>query len=208
MPSSMKERWSKGLQWGAVAWLAHIVGRQVYLLSLDARYALRDAHYSVPPSEFFAAAAWLVALLLLWTRWSRAAVGLAIGTWALQSATACAVFPDAHLAVRAWAFQLTTILPLLPLLVLEPERPRLTVALVLVGRWRDARRELAGWRWVAIAAGLYLLERSANRALGCNSLDQAGALRFALLPMLLAFVPQAALFGLAALPPLRAPTTA
>jgi hypothetical protein len=204
----MKDEWRKGLQWGSVAWLAHIFVRHAYSLAIDAGYSLREAHHTVPPSEIIPTAAWGLAFALIWTRWSRIAAGAAIGLWALQSALACTVFPSAHEAVRAWAFGLPMVLPLLPVLAIPPERPRLTLALILVGRWRDAIRELAGWRWIAVAAGIYLLDRSANAALGCNSLDEAGVLRFALLPALQCFLPQAILFGLASLPRIHARATA
>lgn len=55
-----------------------------------------------------------------------------------------------HEDTLAW---LPLVLPVLPLVVLTPERPRLTAALALVGRWRDAARMLVGWRERAFELG-------------------------------------------------------
>lgn len=56
-------------------------------------------------------------------------------------------------------FWLPMSLPVLPLLFMAPARPRRTLALLLVGRWRDAVAELEGWRWLFVAAGTVLLNR-------------------------------------------------
>ncbi len=56
-------------------------------------------------------------------------------------------------------------LPVLPLLFMQPDRPRLTLALLAMGRWRDAVAQLAGFRWPLVAVGVALLNRAGWGAL-------------------------------------------
>jgi hypothetical protein len=51
---------------------------------------------------------------------------------------------------------------------MQPEHPRYTAALVLVGRFRDAARTLTGWRWPLVAAGVVALNRAGWNALVWN----------------------------------------
>ena len=168
-------------------WLAYLAGCSVVTACESAEYGLYLPH--VLP-----AAAWLAALALLWTRWARAGAAVAI---AVQVAAGVAEDSRLYEYTLAW---LPIVLPVLPLVVMEPERPRLTVALALVGRWRDAGRALAGWRWGLVAAGTVLLARSGGRALHCWVYDSDWTLHFDPEAVFNAFIPQAVLFGIAALP--------
>lgn len=82
-------------------------------------------------------------------------------------------------------FFLPMSLPLLPLLVLDPERPRVTLALVAAGRWRDAAEQLAGWRWLSVAAALVLLNRAGWEVLqGYEAESTAAFLIFGLVALI------------------------
>ena len=183
----MKDQWKQGLQWGGVVWLSYLAGCSLVTACESAEYGLYLPH-------MLPAAAWLAALALLWTRWARAGAAVAI---AVQVAAGMAEASRFDTGTLTWP---PLVLPVLPLVFMAPERPRLTVALALVGRWRDAGRALAGWRWIVVAMGTFLLARSGGRALHCWVYDFDGALNFSLESVLNAFIPQALLFGAAALP--------
>jgi hypothetical protein len=186
---NVRSQWVQGLQWGACAWLGYITTSGVVR-------AYHASSYGWHGPRLVVAAAWLVAFALCWTRWSRPAVATAmVVQMATSLADAAGYEGDMH---AAWAltFWLPMSLPLLPLLFFrKPNRPRLTLALLAMGRWREAMAELSGWRWPLVAAGVVLLNRSAWRAL--QGQDWA-----------VAFAPTALLFALAALPRLRSPATA
>jgi hypothetical protein len=74
---------------------------------------------------------------------------------------------------------------------MQPERPRRSLALLLLGRWRDALATLRGWRWLCVAAGGFLLNRLGWMVLT----DRYYAYLWAILPALL--------FGIAAIPAVR-----
>jgi hypothetical protein len=191
----MKDQWKQGLQWGGVAWLAYVAG-----CSLTTAY--HSAHYDLYLPHLLPAAAWLAALSLTWTPWSRAGVGVAV---VVQIGAGVAEATHLHEDTLAW---LPLVLPVLPLVILAPERPRLIAALALVGRWRDAGRMLAGWRWIVVAMGTFLLARSGERALHWWAYDVRGTLHFTPETILIAFLPQALFFGIAALPPRNRPAMA
>jgi hypothetical protein len=113
----------------------------------------------------------------------------------------------------AWAltFWLPMTLPLLPLLFLAPERPRLTLAFAVVGRWRDADATIAGWSWVLVAAGLIALNRAGWNALEMHVWDPGmpeSVLRFEPVRFAAAFSTVAVLLALAAIPVMFQPSTA
>jgi hypothetical protein len=190
-----KQQFRQGLQWGGIVWLAHLA-----IASLGHLRAVNPFFlpYLIP------GAAWVLALGLAWTRWSRIAVALAVvaQAWAAVAMTA----GMGEFGVTLSAF-MPLCLPVLPLLFMAPERPRLTIALALVGRWRDAARTLAGLRWPVVAIGVLLLEQSGWASLS-TTWSSEDSIRIPGQGILIAFVPQAVLFGLAALPRPRRPATA
>jgi hypothetical protein len=187
---NVKEQFRQGLQWGAVFGLAHNVVSSLWHFRAINPFFLP---YLLP------SAAWLVAFALIWTRWSRVAVAVAV-----VAQTAAAIAITAHMGDVGVTMSacLPLCLPVLPLLFMAPERPRLTVALALLGRWRDAAQTLVGWRWPIVALGVVLLERSgwASLSTAWNSEDR---IRIPGQDILIAFAPQAALFALAVLPRMR-----
>ena len=190
--AGMKDQWKQGLQWGAVVWLAWIAAR----CSLA-------AYHGAP---LIVAVAWLAALTLTWTRWSRVGVGAALLVQAAAGLLRAASYGGEMHIPWVLTFFLPMSLPLLPLLFMAPERPRLTLALAFVGRWGDAARSLAGFRWIAVALGVVLLNHTGWGALRWPEHALDGGLVFDPRVILTVFVPQAALFGLAALPTRRANT--
>lgn len=190
-----KSQIKQGLQWGGVVWLAHLViSSLVHIRAVNPFYL----PYLIP------GAAWVLALALAWTRWSRMAVALAMVAQAWAAVAMTAGMDDLGVILSAF---MPRCLPVLPLLFMAPERPRLTIALALVGRWRDAARTLSGVRWPLVAMGILLLERTGWASLS-TEWSSEDAIRIPGQGILIAFVPPAVLFGLAALPRLRWRATA
>src|SRR4051812_904621 len=67
----MRNQWQQGLQWGAFAWL----GWLTWQAGLG---ALRASFHGFSPTQVLPAIAWVTALVLTWTRWSRAGVAAAL----------------------------------------------------------------------------------------------------------------------------------
>ncbi len=197
----MKEQWIKGAQWGAVAWLAYVTGSSLVM-------AFRFSHDGAYLPALLPAAAWLAALALIGTRRSRAGVGIAILVQAVAGTVQARSYPGDLRLGWALTFWLPMSLPLIPLLFASPDRPRLTLALAVVGRWREALRQLTGFRWIAVATGIVLLNHAAWAASRSNVYGADGILRFDPWAVVTAFLPQAILFGLAALPQGRSSATA
>jgi hypothetical protein len=143
----MKEQWSKGLQWGSVVWLSWVAARSTVA-----------AYHG---SSLVPAMVWLAALALVWTKWARGGVAAALLVQTVTGMVRATGYGGEMPLPWVLSFFLPMSLPLLPLLLLAPERPRITLALLAVGRLRDAAAQLAGWRWLAVAAALVLLNRAA-----------------------------------------------
>jgi hypothetical protein len=190
-----KPQFKQGLQWGGVVWLTHLVISSLSHVRAVSPFFLP---YLIP------GVAWTLALALVWTRWSRVAVAVAVVAQAWAAVAMTAGLDEVGVTLSAF---MPRCLPVLPLLFMAPERPRLTVALALVGRWRDAARTLAGSRWVIVATGVLLLERSGWASLS-TAWSSEDSIRIPGQGILIAFVPPAVLFGLAALPRLRRSATA
>jgi hypothetical protein len=203
----MKEQWKQGLQWGGVIWLAWLVA------SSSATFIVDTTHVGFYLGSALPVLGWGVALALAWTRWSR--LGIAFGI-AAQVYAGVFVYPP---IVQRVDYQLGEVmtqsyldlepllssflprcLPLVPLLVMAPSRPRYAAALAIVGRWTDAARELAGLRWILVAAGILALHSAAPEALKWWSIDDDGRVFFTFGRVAGALAPSALLFGLAALP--------
>src|SRR5262249_9596438 len=106
------------------------------------------------------AAAWLLVLALIaaGSPWSRVAVGAAL---LLRVVDECV---DGRLLVEfspplSVEIALGVSLPLLPLLVLRVNEPRIVVALLARGRWRDALVRSGGLRTALVAAALVSTDR-------------------------------------------------
>jgi hypothetical protein len=203
----MKEQWLKGLQWGSLAavslaawqWLGGFILQPMRKSDSYTTYHLVCALGMV---AFFALAA------LTWSPLSRAYVLLLIGVVLVQSASMCAphyVCDGAKAGTiepfspSLFVLQGAPALPMLPMLFVDPECPRLTVALAFVGRFRDAARMLAGWRWPLVGLGVFYFNRTVSAAAGAVYWDE-GAIKVTTWDMLVALGPCAALFGVAALP--------
>jgi hypothetical protein len=205
----MKDQWTKGLQWGGVAWLTWIAASSVAMV-------IRYAHHGVHVPFLLPALAWPLALALTWTRWSRLGIALGIAVQVYAGAILEApivqrvdyqmgeVMTQSYLDLEPLLSSfLPRCLPLLPLLFMAPIRPRYAAALALVGRWRDATRELAGVRWMLVAAGVLALHLAAPEALQWWGIDEDGHVFFQAWGIAAALAPCAILFGLAAIPERR-----
>lgn len=203
----MKEQWLKGVQWGSLAavslaawqWLGGFIIQPMLKSESYTTYHLVCALGMI---AFSALAA------LTWSPLSRAYVLLLIGVVLVQSASICAPHyvcdgADAGtiepFSPKRFVLQGAPALPMLPVLFVDPECPRLTVALAFVGRFRDAARMLAGWRWVLVAIAVFCFNRTVSAAAGALYWDQ-GAVKFTTWDMLVALAPCAILLGVAALP--------
>ncbi len=203
----MKDQWKQGLQWGAVAavawWIAPYLVTPFYMLtgapaSIRVHYALCTA-IAVPIAALIA---------ITWSKVSRVAVLvlLAVSLWQADPMTSSVPVSPAY-ALVSFVFWHAAAVQFLPLLLVTPERPRVTVALALVGRWREALETLSGFRWIAVAAGVFSLDKTVL-AVCAAMYAKDGALRCNVSELLAALAPSAILFGLAALPRLRATATA
>lgn len=208
----MREQWKQGLQWGAAAvvarWLAPwIVYPFWWAMGQTENWQLMRAIYLGASVLIFAL------IVVTWTRCSRLAVAALVVYLAWQVEPDSATFPSVLAlrvicALRPYA----EIVAFLPLLFITPERPRLTVALALLGRWREAARTLAGWRWPLVAVGVFLFGDVAGvfaRSFCGMSVDNAPAvLCWNGCDMFCAIAPSLAPFVIAALPPWRRLATA
>ncbi len=203
----MKEQWKQGLQWGAVAavawWIAPYLVSPLQALaggsgSSRLHYAL-CATITVPV---------FVLIAITWSRLSLAALLLLVFVvlWQAEPMTASVPVSAAY-ALVSFVFWHVAVVQFLPLLLVTPELPRITVALALVGRFREALATLAGFRWIAVAVGVFSLDRTVLAV--CSAMyAKDGALQCNVGELLAALVPSAILFGLAAMPRPRSPVTA
>ena len=212
----MRDQWKKGLQWGAVAWLAWLA------VSSSVGFIVDTASAGFYLGSALPMLGWGIALALAWTRWSR--FGIALGI-AAQVYAGAFVYPP---IVQRVDYQLGDVmtasyldlepllssflprcLPLVPLLFMAPTAPRYTAALALVGRWADAAKELVGLRWILVAAGVLVVHSAAPEALKWWSIDDNGRVVFTFWRVVGALAPCAILFGLAGVrvPPDRVTTS-
>lgn len=210
----MKDQWKQGLQWGAVAAVARWIAP--YLVTLF--YTAGDTPTSFRLCEVLCAAVAVpvfALIVLTWSRFSRAillviaSVILWRSDWEPLGHSATASF-----AITRFVFwQHAEVIRFLPLLFLTPSLPRLTVAFALLGRWRDAARTLAGFRWVPVAVGVFFLGRLVNgvgQSFYGESLDNVSPaiLRWDTDRLVVAIAPFVALLVVAALPSRRPHLTA
>ncbi len=130
----MREQWKQGLQWGAAAvvarWLAPWIVYPFWRAMGETEnwQLMRAIHIgaSVPIFALF---------VVTWTRYSRIAVAALVVYLAWQVEPDSSTFPSVlSLRVIYAVRPYVEIVSFLPLLFITPERPRLTVALALVGR--------------------------------------------------------------------------
>jgi hypothetical protein len=205
----MNEQWTKGLQWGALAALLCLTWQTLRADAGYLAYFHDQAPYRLACALHAATDAILLgALALQWTRWSRLAILAVIVADLLMIGISWRGYPMTHSTVTGlpfatqaamFAVSSSPVLGLLPLLVLEPEHPRLTTALALVGRWRDAARSLTGWRWILVALGVYLLGSAVESGLAAT-LGDDDTRTLVLWEIVESIAPCVAFFGLAALP--------
>lgn len=127
-----KERFRLGLQWGALAWLGYITVQSVLTWSTPVMFA------------------WMLACVLLATgsRWARAAVVLGVLVQLTHGAFEAAMYltpgdlrdvPMKNIVRAVLAHSgIALCLGMLPLVAWRLERPRVVVALLAVGRFREA----------------------------------------------------------------------
>ena len=208
----MREQWKQGLQWGAAAvvarWLAPWIVYPFWRAMGETEnwQLMRAIHIgaSVPIFALF---------VVTWTRYSRIAVAALVVYLAWQVEPDSSTFPSVlSLRVIYAVRPYVEIVSFLPLLFITPERPRMTVALALVGRWREVARSLAGWRWPLLGVGVFLFGDVAGifaRSFYGMSLDNHPAvLCWNVRDTFYAIAPSLAPFVIAALPPWRRLATA
>jgi hypothetical protein len=157
---------------------------------------LRAWHSAFGHEVTFLAVMWLAAFVLIWTPWSRVGLAAALAVQAVAGTVDAAAYDGPMHLAWALTFWLPMSLPLLPLLFMQPQRPRLTLALLALGRGRDALALLTGFRWPLVAVAVVLLNRAGWAVLRGFRWEYG----WVLIPALL--------FALAATPLLRRPVTA
>jgi hypothetical protein len=172
MNDNTKRQWKQGLQWGGVAWLAYILWQVI------------PTAVQVPSSAHVGmAAAWTVAavLLLAGARVARPVLGMVLLAQAVTGTMQAASFEGPMHVAWALTFWLPMALPLLPLLFMAPERPRLTAALMLMGRYSEAWASLAGFRWPFVALLVVATNHEAMALLTLLGHDQGSLYRVPIL---------------------------
>lgn len=143
-----------GLQWGGCAWLAYLAAKM--LKSLVELTILLPLGVEIPWAARWGAiyqghlhaASWLVALALIaaGSRWARPAM-VATLAW--------------HFALNwgwGWGW-IPMCVPLLPLVVWRVEEPRVVLAMLALGRWREAAARSGGVMVVAVAVATVATNR-------------------------------------------------
>ncbi len=216
----MKEQWLKGIQWGSIAWLTWdafaTVNTNVHTI---AQVHGRESHHVACAVYAVASIVAVVALALAWTRWSRLGAGVLIATEIVTVLIFYRGYPRPQLMIAGvpyvielpwsiWVASLSRSLPLLPLVFMAPERPRVAVAMALLGRWRDAFCQLAGWRWIAVAGAVFCVGDAMNAAFASSFEEARGLAGFLPLSFIAELGPCALLLGVSAFPLWRTSTTA
>lgn len=152
-----KQKFRLGLQWGALAWLGYITVQALRAAPFDPRllFILESEQKALP---------WLIACVCIavGSRWARASVLLGILVQLIYGvSTAVFLYPRytwpqlGMSCVVLSSLQCTGIamcLGMLPLVLWRVEHPRVVLALLALGRWRDAWARSGGA--VAVLAAL------------------------------------------------------
>jgi hypothetical protein len=160
-----RERWSQGLQWGGCAWLGYIAWQG----SVDL-YQVHGNPLPCLPGCWYSLLRWLavlamlgaLALIALGSGWSRAMVGAVIFARLVNNSTNARSYDEITPLVVLGEF--LALSPLLPLVLLRVGEPRLVLALLALGRWREALARSGGLRTALIAAAVVSLHRGARAA--------------------------------------------
>lgn len=169
-----KNRWGLGLQWGACSWLLYVVWRAF----VDFRLSLWSDVANHWPSSWWIAGFWLlfpgwlavIAALAAGSRWARAGVALMIlgrvGVAYAQTHALQTTDTGAQLFVPLFV-------PLLPLVVLRVEEPRVVLALLALGRWREALARSGGVVALLVALAVLSTREASDQAMWFTSLPSA-----------------------------------
>jgi hypothetical protein len=157
-----RAQWSLGLQWGGCAWLVYVVFHTVLDLVYPTWRSDPDAwswlHFHLetgwPAGSWLVAALWLLAVGMVAAGAGRARSAVVV---AIVAQTALGLheavshpadmqvlpFPESKVALVLGLF-VPVCLPALPLAFLRVTRPRLAIAQLALGRWREAREQAGG----------------------------------------------------------------
>ena len=148
-----KQSFRLGLQWGALAWLGYI--------------AVQSVRESSPLMFAWAAA---LGVLACSSRWGRGVVALGIfAQLACGLVEAARIYPpevfadiSVHRLAMSWLWRsgVALCLPLVPLVAWRAEPLRVTVALLAMGRWRDAWTRSGGTVALLAAAPVIAINRA------------------------------------------------
>lgn len=112
---------------------------------------------------------WLTALVLVVRGSPRARGVVALAILARAALAWAPEYAPFVSVAREWLHSwLPVCLPLLPLVVIRVEEPRVVVALAVLGRWRQALAQSGGWRAGLVALALISLHRGAVAALSSD----------------------------------------
>jgi len=171
---NVKNRWLYGLQWGACLWLPYVL-----------RDAAQDFYYAglshLP--EGWPRLWWTPFYVLIFPGWLAAVALLVAGSRRARLAVTMMVLARiAVAAVETHAMQMPDggaqyivplFLPLLPLVVLRVEEPRVVLALAALGRWREALARSGGVVALLVALAVLSTHLSAREAVWGSPVSDA-----------------------------------
>ncbi len=147
-----------GLQWGACAWLGYVAWHaclDVWRTPLGETLTLLPEHWFIA-MHWILAPAWIAAigLILADSPWSRAFVAAAILMRVVVGAAHAASYGGVPDPAFTAGFFVPMCLPLLPLVLMRVEEPRVALALAALGRWREAAARSGGVRALLVAVAV------------------------------------------------------
>jgi hypothetical protein len=163
-----KNRWLLGLQWGACLWLPYVL----WDAGIDFRSQIESLQDLIDTWPRFW---WGLGYALFLPGWIATVVLLVAGSrWARPAVATMILLRVAEAGIHTYERQLghadatlfvSVLAPVLPLVVLRLEEPRVVLALAALGRWREALARSGGVVALLIALAVLSTHEAAFQAL-------------------------------------------